>query len=469
MIAFVRSSLSRQFLLISFPVLLTGMLVIGYLTGAKVEKNVVESMGGVSGLYVDSFVAPHVQSLLNSDQLRDEDQNALRNLLTKTQLGKRIVAFKVWRPDGLILYSADAAQIGKTFLLGEGLTEAFAGRVHSEISELSAAENEREGSKYTRLVETYIPIHAAGIGKVIAVAEFYQPVDEVTHASAAAQRESWLVVASTTLVMYLMLFLLVRRGSQTIDQQRLELNEQVAKLTELNAQNDRLHDRVRRAAASTTALNETYLRRISADLHDGPGQDLGFALMRFDSVTEVFSACPSGESGSAFAVKNLHPIKSAIASALADLRVICTGLQLPEIDQLSLGEVAARAIRDYEGKTGATVAVQAGELGQVASLPVKIALYRLLQESLANGFHHAAAAGQRVELKLENSRLQVIVSDNGPGFDSQTVVREDHLGLLGMRERAEVLGGSFEVHSRPGQGTVLRVSLPLLVPEMKYE
>lgn len=469
MIAFVRSSLSRQFLLISFPVLLAGMLFIGYLTGAKVEENVVESMGGVSGLYVDSFVAPHVQSLVEFDELRDVDQIALRNLLTKTQLGKRIVAFKVWRPDGRILYSADTSQIGKTFPLGEGLTEALAGRVHSEISELSAAENELEGSKYSRLVETYIPIHAAGIGKVIAVAEFYQPVDEVTHASAAAQRESWLVVASTTLVMYLLLFVLVRRGSQTIDEQRRELNEQVAKLIELNAQNDGLHDRVRRAAASTTALNETYLRRISADLHDGPGQDLGFALMRFDSVTEVFSACPSGEAGPVFAEENLRPIKSAIASALADLRVICTGLQLPEIDQLSLGEVAARAIRDYEGKTGATVAVQAGELGQVASLPVKIALYRLLQESLANGFHHAAGAGQRVELRLENARLLVIISDNGPGFDSKTVVREGHLGLLGMRERAEVLGGSFEVHSRPGQGTVLRVSLPLLVPEMKYE
>jgi signal transduction histidine kinase len=468
-IAFVRSSLSRQFLLVSFPVLLAGMLVMGYLMGDKVEEKVVESMGGVSGLYVDSFVAPHVQVLLNAKDLRELDQKALRDLLTQTQLGKRIVAFKVWRPDGRILYSADASQIGKSYPLGEGMTEALAGRVHSEISVLSAAENAQEGNKYPRLVETYIPIHAAGLGKVIAVAEFYQTVNEVMHASAAAQRESWLVVGATTAVMYLLLFILVRRGSQTIDQQRLELGEKVKQLTALNDQNNQLHDRVRRAAASTTALNEIYLRRISADLHDGPGQDLGFALMRFESVTEAFSACPGGDAGTTFAAENLRPIHSAIASALADLRVICTGLQLPEIDRLTIGEIAARAVRDFEGKTGATVALSGGALDAISSLPVKIALYRLLQESLANGYRHAAGAMQRVDLRLEGAGLLVVIGDNGPGFDPQAAIRAGHLGLIGMRERVEVLGGTFEVLSRPTQGTVIRVHLPLLVPEMTYE
>lgn len=469
MIAFVRSSLSRQFLLVSFPVLLAGMLVMGYLIGGEVEEKVVESMGGVSGLYVDSFVAPHVQALRDAQDLRALDRQALRDLLTQTQLGKRIVAFKVWRPDGHILYSADASQIGKSYPLGEGLTEALAGRVHSEISVLSAAENEHEVSKYTRLVETYIPIHATGLGNVIAVAEFYQTVDEVMHASANAQRESWLVVGATTAVMYLLLFILVRRGSQTIDQQRLELNEKVRQLTALNAQNDQLHDRVRRAAASTTALNEIYLRRISADLHDGPGQDLGFALMRFESATEAFSACPGGDAGTAFAAENLRPIQSAIASALADLRVICSGLQLPEIDRLALGEIAARAVRDFEDKTGAKVAISGGELDPIASLPIKIALYRLLQESLANGFRHAAGATQRVDLRLEGAALLVVIADNGPGFDPQAAIRAGHLGLVGMRERVEVLGGTFEVLSRPSQGTVIRVHLPLLVPETTYD
>lgn len=468
-ITFSRLSLTRQFLLISFPVLLTGMLVIGYLIGRQVEDSVVHRMGGVTGLYVDSFVAPHVQSLITTDNLREVDRAALQTLLTQTALGKRIVSFKIWRPDGHILYSADASLIGKSFPIGEGLTQALAGRVHSEISELAAAENISEINKWPRLIETYTPVHALGVGTVIAVAEFYQKVDEVMVESAVEQRQSWLVVAATTAVMYLLLFVLVRRGSQTIEQQRLALNEHVAKLTAMNAQNEQLHNRVRRAAASTTALNETFLRRISADLHDGPGQDLGFALMRFESISDSLTGSQNGPERRQAATEALRPIHSAVRSALADLRAICEGLQLPDIDTLHLNEIAARAVRDYEGKTGAKVLLTATDINTATSLPVKIALYRLLQESLANGFRHAPGVEQQVDIRLADGRLLVVIRDKGPGFDPNAAVGQGHLGLIGMRERVVVLGGTFEILSRPAQGTVIRVNLPLVVPEMTYE
>ena len=465
---FLRSSLSRQFLLISFPVLLTGMLVIGYLMGKQVEESVLHRIGGETGLYVDSFVAPHVQSLVNADELNDAARTALNALLPQTPLGKRIVAFKIWRPDGRILYSTDASLIGRAFPIGEGLTAALGGRVHVEVSDLSTDENISELKKWPRLVETYTPILARGVGKVIAVAQFYQPVDEVMHESAAARRQGWLVLAPTTALMYLLLFILVRRGSQTIDLQRRELNEKVAQLT-LNVQKEQLNDRVRRAAASTTALNENFLRRISADLHDGPGQDLGFALMRFESITDLCSKCLGGPNGRLGVAAALLPIHSAITSALADLRSICANLRLPEIDQLTLNEIATRAVRDYEGKTSVRVALLAADSNPAASLPVKIALYRLLQESLANGFRHAAGAGQRVEIHNEDGWLLVDISDNGPGFDQHAAVKEGHLGLTGMRERVVALGGTFHLQSKPGLGTLIRVNLPLVVPETEYE
>ena len=466
--AFLRSSLSRQFLMISFPVLLAGMLVIGYLIGKQVEESVVHRMGGESGLYVDSFVAPHVQSLLETDDLNDADRAALDALLTKTALGKKIVAFKIWRPDGRVMYSVNAAMIGQFFPIGKGLSEALSGRVHSEVSDLASAENSLEASKWTSLVETYTPILARGAGTVFAVAEFYQLVDEVTQESARARYQTWLLVAPTTALMYLLLFVLVRRGSQTIDMQRHELKEKVTQLT-LNLQNEQLHDRVRRAAASTTALNETFLRRISADLHDGPGQDLGFALMRFESITDLCSKCLGGPAGKLGIAEALSPIHSAITSALADLRSISANLRLPEIDQLTLNEIATRAIRDYEGKTGIRVALLAAGSNPAASLPVRIALYRLLQESLANGFRHAAGAGQRVVINDEDGWLLVDISDNGPGFDPHAAVKEGRLGLVGMRERVEALGGTFHLTSKPDLGTVIRVNLPLVVPETEYE
>lgn len=469
MIAFVRSSLARQFLLVSFPVLLAGMMVIGSLIGKQVEESVVHRMGGVTGLYVDSFIAPHVQSLITDDDLHEADRTALKALLTHTALGKRIVAFKIWRPDGRILYSADASLIGRSFPIGEGLSEALSGQVHSEISTLSAAENASEVNKWPRLVETYTPIHALGRGTVIAVAEFYQPVDEVMHEASLAQRHSWLVVAPATAVMYLLLFILVQQGSRTIDLQRQQLNEKVAQLTALNVQNERLHDRVRRAAASATALNENYLRRISADLHDGPGQDLGFALMRFESLSDMCATCPGSKEGRLSAAAALQPIHAAIASAMTDLRAISAGLQLPEIESLSIDEIAARAVRDYESKTGAKVTLVMADNHSAASLPVKIALYRLLQESLANGFRHAAGIGQKIDIRTEDGRLLIEIRDKGPGFDHHAATGKGRLGLVGMRERVEVLGGAFDVESGADQGTLIRVKLSLLVPEIEYE
>jgi signal transduction histidine kinase len=453
-------------LLLCFPILLGGMVVIGSLIGSQVEESVVHRMGGVTGMYVDSMISPHVQSLTASPTLRDADRKALDELLNKTSLGRRIVAFKIWRPDGTILYSADASVIGKRFPIEEGLREALAGNVHAEISSLAAEESAAEAARFPRLLETYTPIHALGQGAVIAVAEFYQPVDEVMHESFLAKRQSWLVVAPVIAIMYLLLFVLVRRGSQTIERQQADLNDKVLQLTALVRQNEALHKRVWRAAASTTELNESFLKRISADLHDGPGQDLSFALMRFQSVAGACGRC--GASHESAGAADIQPINAAINSALLDLRSICAGLRLPDMDKLEIPEITERAIRDYEGKTGAKVRLEVDAAGRPASRPVRIALYRLLQESLANGFRHAGAKEQHVAISCDAEHVVVSISDNGPGFDSAAAAQKGRLGLTGMRDRAEMLGGSFDVHSGPDTGTTIRVKLPLTVPEIEH-
>jgi signal transduction histidine kinase len=400
--------------------------------------------------------------------LGDEHRAALDALLTQTPLGQRIVAFKIWDRAGRVLYSTNAALIGRTFAIGEGLAAAFAGNTHSEISDLSQGENEFESRSWSRLIETYSPIHAERLGTVLAVAEFYQTTDELDRETRAAQLRSWLVVGGTMLLMYLLIFGLVRRGSQTIDVQRRQLSDKVAELSALVVQNAQLHDKVRRAAVRTTALNERFLRRISADLHDGPGQDLALALMRFERVAELCSSCPAG-GGQRSAQEEFRAIHTALQSALDDLRSISLGLQLPEIDFLPSGEIAGRAVRDFERKTGASVALATASDRAGISLPVKIALYRLIQESLANGFRHGGGADLRVEVSTADGQLSVAVSDGGAGFDPRELDPEGHVGLEGMRERVEILGGSFQLRSAPGQGTVIRVSLPMQLAGIENE
>lgn len=97
-----------------------------------------------------------------------------------------------------------------------------------------------------------------------------------------------------------------------------------------------------------------------------------------------------------------------------------------------------------------------------ASLSVKITLYRVVQEALNNAYRHAAGAGQRVEARGLPGQIAIDISDQGPGFGpEQHEPPEEHLGIVGMRERVESLGGRFRIESAPGRGVRITAVLPL--------
>lgn len=462
-----RLSLVRLLLAGGAVILLAGMLVMGTWVGSEIESGVISRAGTVTSLYVDSLVSPHVQSLVDDGKLRQADRAALERLLSGTPLGQHIVAFKIWAPDGRILYSTNPALDGRQFAVKPALAGAFAGEVHSNIADLAEPENEFESGRWSRLIETYAPVRAVHTGEVIAVSEFYQTTDDLAQEVSAARLRSWLFVGAATLVMFLLLAALVRHASNTISAQQSELSEKVTQLTGLLAQNEQLHDRVRRAAARTTALNERFLHRIAADLHDGPGQDLALALLRMDSLAEICAACDVSKSRPVG--EEFRTVHSALQSALADLRAVSGGLRLPEIDRLSLADTARRAARDYERKAGLHVALDVDDVPDDGPLPVKFTLYRLLQESLANGRRHGGSGDQRVKMRRHDGQLLVEVADGGKGFDARTEVTDGHLGIAGMRQRVEILGGTFSVESAPGEGTRIRASLPLAAPDLGDE
>ncbi|MBI3916277.1 MAG: sensor histidine kinase [Betaproteobacteria bacterium] len=460
-----RLSLVRLLLAGGGVILLAGMLVIGTWVQWEIESGVISRAGAVTSLYVDSFVSPHLQSLAHSGQLGEADRAALGRLLSGTALGQHIVAFKIWTSDGRVLYSTNPTIVGRQFSVKPALASAFASEVHSEISDLKEPENEFERQRWPRLLETYAPVRAANTGAILAVSEFYQTTDDLEQQVRTARLRSWFMVSTATLVIFLLLAALVKRASNTIVTQQGELREKVSQLTTLLAQNEQLHERVRRAAARTTALNERFLHRVAADLHDGPGQGLALALMRMDSLADVCSTCPAAIAKDRSVGEEFRTLHSALQAALEDLRAISGGLHLPEIEQLSLGDTARRAVRDYERKAGLAVALAVDDIPDEAPLPVKITLFRLLQESLANGYRHGGGAGQRAQLAKRDGHLLVEVTDSGKGFDPDSAATEGHLGLAGMRERVEILGGTFGVDSASGKGTVIRATLPLALAE----
>ncbi len=454
--AAARLSLSQQFLLISFPILLATTLVIGWWVGQQVHDSVVHRIGGDTALYVDGFIAPHLQQVNETGTLSDADRRALTALMADAEWARRIVALRIWRPDGMVLFTSDGEGAGKQLEIDEGLEAAAAGNIFSEVSIRRGKVQTDHGQPMERMIETYTPIHTSDRGRIGAVAEFYQLPDEVDREAGVAQRRSWGVVAGTMLLTYLLLFMVVRRGSQTILAQQDALSDQVQLQTALNAQNLQLHARVSRAAEDAIVNHEALLQRVSANVHDGPCQDLGFALMRIKNLRDAGGA-------SVVTGEDLDRITDAVQSAMSDLRAISADLELPDIGPLSLHEIAARVVRDFLAKTRQPVRLHTEvDADRPVHFRLKTTLYRLLQESLANTVRHAPGGEVEVRLHADARLVSLDVIDQGPGFDVAAALAKRRLGLSGMRQRVESLGGEFQVLSEIGRGTTIRVRLPLV-------
>jgi len=435
-------SLARRYLLANLAVVLTASVAVAVWVGVQIETSVLERTAGVTALYIDSFVEPQIATLATNSTLPSDNVEALDALLTSTELGSRVVSFRIWRPDGRIVYSPNRALIGQQFEAEGGLARALEGEVSAGISDLSGPENRYERERWSRLVETYVPVRERGGATILAVTEFYQLPDEIDAEVASARVASWAVVALVAVLSYLLLAGIVKGGSDTIDRQQRALSDRVAELSRLLEQNESLHGRLRLAADRTTALNEAGLRRIGSDLHDGPAQTLALALLRIDEL----------EGGDV--------VSDAVSSALGDLRLIASGLRSPSFEAMDLAQVVERGVREHQQRTGQVVGLVVDGGATDAPIVVKIGLYRVLQEALSNAARHADGADIEVELIRDGDAVSLEVRDRGPGFEPAGV-RADALGIAGMRERALLLGGSFEIGPRDGGGTRVLLVLPL--------
>jgi signal transduction histidine kinase len=463
-----KQSLMRQFTFVSLPIFLLGIVLISAWLGARIESRTASRLGAMTGLYVESFLSPIVQSMAQMDSLGDEERGLLDTLLSSTPMGQKVLQFKVWDLKGQIVYGKKNPHEAWDHEPDEGLLAAYQGNVHSSISSRFFSDNEHSPFEGRRMMETYVPIRADRTGRVIAVAEFYQSTDELVEMARSAQIEAWLVVTGVFGLIYLFLWQIVRRGSNTIEMQHRQLEEKLNLLITLNKRNDELNERVRRAAARATALNEHFLHRISADLHDGPGQDLGLAVMRAETILHNLKHPNRHEGeGDCLCVDHITGLSHLLQSALRELRTVSAGLRLPDLESLNVSQIIARAVRDYEEKTGSTVELALTQDIPEAPLPVRITLYRVLQESLSNGFRHAGGKGQHADISQLDCSLQVRIRDAGPGFNPDEAAGDGHLGLKIMRERVELLGGAFQIDSRRGAGTTIEFTLPLKLHEVE--
>lgn len=429
-LALSKLSLSTQFALAGGLVAIVSMLAVGNWVSSRVANDVLANTAAATARYMDSFVSPLAQELENSRQLSIGPIRALDEMIEGPELRGRVISIKLWTPSGTIAYASDVDLIGKHFAPSDSLRSAAAGRITVELNQLEEAESEREAAVGIPLLEIYSPVRADWTGKVIAIVEFYEDASTLAQQLQAARLQSWIVTAAVTALICATLFAIVYRGDRLIAAQRSSLALRVDELERMGQLNRDLRQRAERASRRVTVLNEHNLRRVGADLHDGPVQQISFAALRLDSLQRHAGSDTE---------PRLNEISEALQAALTEIRELSKGLVLPELGQSTLPQTIERAIQSHEARTKTSVARRIVLPDQPSSNAVKICVYRFVQEGLNNAFRHAGGKGQEVEANLGNGRLALAVrNDVQPGQPQPS----EGLGLKGLRDRVESLGGS---------------------------
>ncbi len=234
--------------------------------------------------------------------------------------------------------------------------------------------------------------------------------------------------------------------------------EGIAAFAAIAIENARLYRESREQQERTADLmlrlarvREEERSRISRELHDSMAQTLLEIIYKAEALL--------GSGPDERLRRELEVMLASSRSSLSELRRIITDLRPSSVEVLGLTRALA-SLLDRFAVTYRVEVEQDLEEGLEPGSLYENSIYRMVQEALNNVSRHASASRVRVSLRRAGGRIRLEVSDDGAGFDPASAPHRGGLGLASMRERAETMGGSFEVESAPGRGTTIRVEVP---------
>jgi signal transduction histidine kinase len=447
-------TLFQQFAIYTSVILGLTMVPVGTWMSARIGDGVLRSAAGSAALYMASFVEPHIQSIADGRPLSSNDLVNLDRISDAFALRHHVLSIKIWRPDGTIIFSSRKDVIGRKFS-NLAIQPSLKGEIKAGMAPLDDDDNDFERTLAVPLYEIFAPLYEIGTGKIIAVAEFYEGVDDLVNEEATTVSTSWLIVGGSSLIMLIALFAIVYRGSAQIEQQKSLLRRKLSEQTRLQRAHSRLEKKIRDALTESARIDDLIQRRLGVELHDGPAQLIALILLRLDEIRNA----SAGTSASAAVVDDLRRVAS---EALKDIRSISNGLFLPSVDDTDdLVEVIGKVVDAHERRTNSVVALSVSDVPKQLPIDTIRCVGRVVQEALNNSFKHAGAADQAVSIIVADHTLILSIRDGGSGIADTNSHFTEKLGLRSMKYRVEAVGGVFELKSQRGRGTEVRCKIPL--------
>ncbi|MFV8826444.1 sensor histidine kinase [Alkalihalobacterium sp. APHAB7] len=196
-------------------------------------------------------------------------------------------------------------------------------------------------------------------------------------------------------------------------------------------------------------------RRLSREIHDGPAQMLANVMLRSELIERTYL-----DKGIDAALIEIRDLRKMVKSSLSEVRRIIYDLRPMALDDLGLIPTLSKYLTTFEERTG--IAIRFKSLGKERRLQprLEVALFRLVQEAVQNAYKHAEPKEVQVKIEIKLNKVIIIVKDDGKGFD-QSVKKEGSFGLLGMKERVNMLKGQMTIQSKINVGTGIVIEVPI--------
>jgi len=228
-------------------------------------------------------------------------------------------------------------------------------------------------------------------------------------------------------------------------------------LTMINNELEVVNQR-RQLAPRIIQAQEEERKRVAREIHDGPAQSMANVVLRTEVCEKLI------ETDHLAAKHELQELRATVKTSLQDVRRIIFDLRPMALDDLGLVPALTRYLETLKERYNVNIEIKSIENQKRFNPTIEVAVYRVIQEAVMNTIKHASAGKISVKIDFESNSIVVLIKDNGIGFEADKYLespRNDSYGLLGMRERLEILGGQLSIKSNPGLGTEVLAILPL--------